>query len=92
VQFKMPPQLKYQKLKQTAAMVETHLKSYRAARRFIESPPEGVTVIEIAPAKPLRSRLLGSKIDTLRHDYRVGLDCGRAFLGRVAGKLRSAAH
>jgi predicted patatin/cPLA2 family phospholipase len=91
VQFRLPPQLKHQRLRQTAEMVETHLKSYQTARGFIENPPEGVTVIEIAPTQPLKSRLLGSKVDTLRHDYRIGLDCGRTFLDRVAGKLRAAA-
>jgi len=46
-----------------------------------------VTVIEIAPTKPLRSRLLGSKLEALRHDYRIGLHCGRTFLDGVAGRL-----
>ncbi|HEX7644739.1 MAG TPA: patatin-like phospholipase family protein [Burkholderiaceae bacterium] len=87
-QLKLPRHLKYDRLQQTAAMVETHLQSYRTARRFIENPPEAVTVIEIAPSRPLKSRLLGSKLDALRHDYRLGLHCGRSFLDRVAGKLR----
>lgn len=86
-QLKLPRNLAHQKLQQTAAMVETHLQSYVTARNFIEKPPEAVTVIEIAPTKPLKSRLLGSKLDALRHDYRVGLHCGRTFLDRMAGKL-----
>lgn len=87
-QLKLPRHLKYDRLQQTAAMVETHLQSYRTARRFIENPPDAVTVIEIAPSRPLKSRLLGSKLADLRHDYRVGLHCGRTFLERVAGRLR----
>ena len=87
-QLKLPRYLNHQKLQQTAVMVETHLQSYRTARRFIENPPDAVTVIEIAPTAPLKSRLLGSKLDALRHDYRIGLQCGRTFLDRVAGRLR----
>ncbi len=86
-QLKLPRNLKHRKLQQTAAMVERHLSSYQAARRFIENPPDAVTVIEIAPAGPLKSRLLGSKLDALKHDYRLGLHCGRSFLDRVAGSL-----
>lgn len=86
--LKLPRHLAaHQKLQQTADMVETHLQSYRTARSFIENPPENVTVIEIAPSKPLKSRLLGSKLDALRHDYRAGLHCGRDFLDNLAGKL-----
>lgn len=87
-QFKLPRTLSHQKLQQTAAMMESHLKSYVSARRFMAAPPEDVTVIEITPSQPLKSRLLGSKLDTLRHDYRVGLRCGRDFLDNIAGKLR----
>lgn len=86
-QLKLPRNLRHQRLQQTAAMVETHLQSYSAARSFINNPPEAVTVIEIAPTKPLRSRLLGSKLEALRHDYRIGLHCGRTFLDGVAGRL-----
>ncbi len=85
--LKLPRNLKHQKLQQTAAMVEAHMNSYGTARRFIENPPDAVTVIEIAPTKPLKSRLLGSKLDALRHDYRIGLHCGQSFLDRVAGRL-----
>ncbi len=86
--LQLPRNLKHHRLQQTAAMVESHLKSYRNARTFIDHPPEAVTVIELAPSQPLRSRLLGSKLDALRHDYRLGLRCGRSFMDRFGHRLR----
>lgn len=61
--------------------------SYRSALDFIAAPPDGVSVIELAPAVPLKSRLLASKPEALQQDYRTGLACGRAFLTELAGKL-----
>jgi len=84
---KLPRKLRNETLQQTAAMVETHLAGYRNARAFIERPPRTVTVIEIAPSRPLKSRLLGSRIDALRHDYRMGQKCGRSVLETFARRL-----
>ena len=88
---KLPRRLKNEKLQQTAAMVETHLAGYRHARTFIERPPRAVTVIEIAPNRPLRSRLLGSRIDALRHDYRVGQQCGHRVMETFVRRLQPTA-
>lgn len=82
--LKLRRKIRHEKLQHTAAMVETHLASYRNARAFIERPPRDVTVIELAPKRPLKSRLLGSAIEALRHDYRLGQKCGRSFMEHYA--------
>ena len=88
---RLPRKLKNEKLQQTAAMVETHLAGYRKARAFIEHPPRAATVIEIAPKRPLKSRLLGSRIDALRHDYRMGQKCGHSAMETFARRLHQKA-
>jgi len=80
------------RLKGMPALIERHITNYRAANRFIELPPQGVNIFEISPRQPLRSRMLGSDMDALRHDYRLGLTCGRMFLERYAWQLGGATN
>jgi predicted patatin/cPLA2 family phospholipase len=80
----IPRSLKRGRLRGAVTLVESHLNSYRKARAFIEQPPDGVTIIEIAPTKPLQSRLLDSKTDALLHDYQMGQHCGLSFLQHYA--------
>ena len=84
----IPNSLKRGRLHGAATLVASHLNSYRKARAFIEQPPDGVTIIELMPSKPLKSRLLGSHSDALTHDYDLGQCCGLSFLQHYAWRLR----
>jgi predicted patatin/cPLA2 family phospholipase len=86
--LKLPARLTGGKLSNMAAILQTHLDSYLVAHRFIAEPPPGVTVIELAPSVPLKSQLVGSRPEALRHDYRLGQACARQFLERHAWRLR----
>ena len=86
--LKLPDRLTRGKLSNLAQILQTHLDGYLLAHRFISAPPPGVTVIELAPSVPLKSQLLGSRPEALRHDYRLGQACARQFLERHAWRLR----
>jgi len=86
--LKLPTRLTRGKLSNMAAILQTHLDGYLLAQRFINEPPAGVTVIELAPAVPLKSQLVGSRPEALRHDYRLGQACARQFLDQHAWRLR----
>jgi predicted patatin/cPLA2 family phospholipase len=90
--FRLSRNLEYERLKGLAAVVARHIANYSAARCFIEHPPHDVNVVEIAPRHPLRSRLLGSEMNALRHDYRQGVACGRAFIAHFATRLHGLAE
>jgi predicted patatin/cPLA2 family phospholipase len=61
-------------------MLVQHYVSHNAVRQFIQTPPEGVTLHEISPMVPLKSKgLMSSKSDIL-HDYELGLLAGTEFL------------
>ena len=63
-----------------------HESSYSAMQRFIEKPPGKLRIFEIYPPKPLLSMALGSRLPSLRDDYKTGRLCGRYFLATV-GKM-----
>ncbi|TDR71629.1 patatin-like phospholipase family protein [Paludibacterium purpuratum] len=86
--LKLPPRLMKGRLSNMAAVLQSHLDGYLQAHDFIAQPPAGVKVIELAPRLPLRSQLLGSKPEALRHDYRLGQSCARQFLEQHAWRLR----
>lgn len=75
------------RLRPLGALARRHLQGYRAAQDFIACPPEAVSVVELAPARPLASRLLGSTPQALLADYRSGQACGQAFLEQLAWRL-----
>lgn len=83
--------LPHKKLQEMAALVACHLANHRAAMVFIERPPGAVKVIEIAPDRPLLSRMLGSGVEALRQDYRSGQTAGQIFMNHVAWRLRASA-
>jgi predicted patatin/cPLA2 family phospholipase len=74
-------------LRKLGALIESYLKNYNAAMNFIEHPPGDVTVIDIAPVMPLKSRLLGSSMEMLRDDYHLGRMCGRQFLDNYGSRF-----
>ncbi|HEY9102337.1 patatin-like phospholipase family protein [Chitinimonas sp.] len=84
--------LAYGRLKGMPALIERHITNYNEANRFIENPPPAVNVVEIAPRQPLKSRMLGSDLQALRHDYRLGLACGRMFLEHYAARLEGSTN
>ncbi|GLS90959.1 hypothetical protein GCM10007916_20260 [Psychromonas marina] len=61
-------------------IITGHENAYNEAVKFINSPPEDVQVIEIAPAKKLTSRLIGSSDEALAADYKMGYITGMQFL------------
>ncbi|WP_419147968.1 patatin-like phospholipase family protein [Pseudoalteromonas 'SMAR'] len=67
------------KVKQSPRMFEMyqHYQSrYADAVEFMNAPPEGVNVIQIAPTRPLESMILGSSPETLKSDYQLGFELG----------------
>ncbi|MEQ3530806.1 patatin family protein [Pseudoalteromonas sp. XMcav11-Q] len=49
---------------------------YADAVNFMNSPPEDVNIIQIAPNRPLESMILGSSPETLKCDYKLGFELG----------------
>lgn len=70
------------------ALFESHEQSYVATQKFIENPPGNLRIVEIAPRRPLRSRIVGSSAGELDSDYRRGTLCARHFLNKVAPYLQ----
>ncbi|MEI5638677.1 MULTISPECIES: patatin-like phospholipase family protein [unclassified Pseudoalteromonas] len=67
------------KVKQSPRMFEMyqHYQTrYADAVEFMNSPPAGVNVIQIAPTRPLESMILGSSPETLKSDYQLGFELG----------------
>ena len=64
-------------------MLERHEQAYADALRFIAEPPKGVEILQIAPEKPLRSYVFGSRSDALLADYASGCRAGDAALERL---------
>ncbi len=57
-------------------MVNVHDKAYTDALHTIHSPPEGVSIMQIAPEQSLRSHAFGSKSESIVYDYEVGFNSG----------------
>lgn len=74
-------------LQKMGSLADRYVKNYRAALQFIDTPPAGLTVIDVAPVKPLKSRLLGSPRQALLHDYHLGQRCASHFLEHHAWRL-----
>lgn len=70
------------------ALFESHEQSYVATQKFIENPPGNLRIVEIAPRRPLRNRIVGSSAGELDSDYRRGTLCARHFLNKVAPYLQ----
>jgi predicted patatin/cPLA2 family phospholipase len=59
-----------------AEMIDRHEQAYADALQFIAEPPTGVEILQIAPEKPLRSYVFGSRSDALLADYTSGYRAG----------------
>ncbi|GAB2994633.1 patatin-like phospholipase family protein [Psychrosphaera aestuarii] len=65
---------------QVYKILEVHEASYAKAQSMIQNPPKGVNVVEVTPARPLQSKVLGSTKEALIADYKMGLKAGHDFL------------
>ncbi len=54
--------------------------SYNMACQFIDNPPRGTEVIEIAPDKELVTPVLSRNRTTIKQDYRAGCEAGLKYL------------
>ncbi|MFT7681770.1 MAG: putative patatin/cPLA2 family phospholipase [Moritella dasanensis] len=75
------------KSSEVVEMLARYYQSYRELNDFLVNPPEGLTVIQIAPKKVLRSRALLSDKDDLEMDYREGKEVARHFVKNFADIL-----
>ncbi|MCP4957160.1 patatin family protein [Photobacterium aquimaris] len=69
-----------------AGMIEMlleHEDNYRKTQEFLSNPPDDVTIFEIHPQKPLKSKMIGSDFASLDMDYRLGYQSGKYFLNTV---------
>jgi predicted patatin/cPLA2 family phospholipase len=57
-----------------------HEEAYQQELAFIANPPADLEIVQIFADKKLQSKLLGSTDTDLRHDHRVGVEAGKAFL------------
>jgi predicted patatin/cPLA2 family phospholipase len=57
-----------------------HEQAYQQELAFIANPPEDLEIVQIFADVKLQSKLLGSTDMDLRHDHRVGVAAGKAFL------------
>ena len=64
-------------------MLACHERAHAEAVLTLASPPGGVELVQLAPSRPLESRVFGSRSEALAHDYAVGLADG----ARAAGEL-----
>lgn len=63
-------------------LITHHENAYEATLNFIKRPPSDVEIVQIFPEQPLESKLVGSKPDSLEHDYSLGFQAGLGFLQR----------
>ena len=57
-----------------------HEKAYQQELAFIANPPADVEIVQIFADEKLQSKLLGSTDNDLRHDHKVGVAAGKAYL------------
>lgn len=57
-----------------------HEKAYQQELAFIANPPADVEILQIFAGEKLQSKLLGSTDNDLKHDHKVGIAAGKAFL------------
>ncbi|WP_166424547.1 patatin family protein [Paraglaciecola sp. 20A4] len=57
-----------------------HEKAYQQELAFIANPPSDVEIVQIFADEKLQSKLLGSTDNDLKHDHKVGVAAGKAYL------------
>jgi predicted patatin/cPLA2 family phospholipase len=59
---------------------ESNHQRYNDAINFINNPPKGLIISQIAPESPLRAGTYSNSIAAITADYKYGLKCGKEFL------------
>ncbi|GAM66678.1 hypothetical protein JCM19236_3008 [Vibrio sp. JCM 19236] len=67
----------------TMEMLFAHYTNHMSVTEFMNCPPEGVVIHELAPPKPLSSTGLMSGKDDILVDYETGIMVGKDFLKRL---------
>ncbi|ABG41128.1 Patatin [Paraglaciecola sp. T6c] len=57
-----------------------HEQAYQQELAFIANPPADVEIVQIFAGERLHSKLLGSTDTDLKHDHKIGVAAGKAFL------------
>ncbi len=65
-------------------MLVQHYMSHNEVKNFMQTPPQGVNIYEIAPSMPLKCKGLMSSKEEILHDYELGLLAGNEFLEALA--------
>ncbi|WP_165311847.1 patatin-like phospholipase family protein [Vibrio ziniensis] len=63
-----------------ADMLMVHYQTYSLTREFLNTPPDDVFIVQIAPSSPLKSTSLMSNKEELLHDYELGVEAGNRFI------------
>ncbi|WEM43706.1 patatin family protein [Photobacterium sp. DA100] len=69
-----------------------HEENYRQTQAFLNNPPDDATIYEIHPNKELSSKLLGSRLDSLKQDYQLGYQSGRYFMATLGREFSVPGH
>lgn len=64
-------------------LITHHEESYQKTLDFISKPPSDVEIIQLFPADPLASHLVGSQKHALERDYAAGVEIGEFFLNNL---------
>ncbi|WP_117233279.1 patatin-like phospholipase family protein [Vibrio maerlii] len=75
-----------------ADMLMVHYQTYSLTQQFMESPPDDVFIVQIAPSDELKSSSLMSSKEDLMHDYQLGLDAGNRFVDLYLQTQTKIAH
>jgi len=64
-------------------MLDAHEQAYDQSIETIQQPPDGVSILSIAPKTSLQSHAFGSSSDAIIHDYETGRRCGAEMVDRL---------
>lgn len=68
-------------------ILDKHSTSYQKTDEFMRSPPNEVSILEVAPERELRTKVLGSSKEDIIADYKHGMKVGQKFLQRYGEQL-----
>ncbi|WP_298635711.1 patatin family protein [uncultured Umboniibacter sp.] len=69
------------------SMMDTHQANYQRDEQYIQQPPAGVTIVQLAPHRALDSIVLGSSREALIKDYKLGYETGVLFVNTWGAEL-----
>ena len=67
------------------ACFETNHLVYNASVDFMNDPPDGINLTQIAPEAPLQTGTYSNSVKLISEDYRYGLECGLNYLQELKG-------